>query len=224
MSNSSANLLTPAIDRTTFRLPEGEFINQSVPKDLIVLHYTAGSTVRSVYDSWMGKGSGSVATAYVVGLDGNIYEFFPPDRWAYHLGMKERNPGWYNDRRSIGIEMVNVGPLRPDAERADQLNWWPKDYTTPYCLTSETGKYTRGVFRGCRYFASFPDAQVESVRALVDHLCREFNIPRVLPPLAKREEYDVRYFCSFRGIASHQNFRSDKLDVGPAWDWSRLGI
>ena len=224
MPTTSANPLTPVIDRTTLRLPEGEYVNQTVPKDLIVLHYTAGSSARSVFNTWIGQGSGSVATAYVVDLDGTIYEFFPPGCWAYHLGMKERNPGWYHDRRSIGIEMVNVGPLRPDAERADQLNWWPNDYSTPYCLTSETDRYTRGVFRGCRYFANFPGAQVESVRSLVDHLCREYKIPRVLPPRARRDEYDARYFCGFQGIASHQNFRPDKFDVGPAWDWSRLGI
>jgi N-acetyl-anhydromuramyl-L-alanine amidase AmpD len=224
MSNSSASPVSPAIDRSTFRLPEGEYINQSVPKDLIVLHYTAGSSARGVFDTWTGQGTGSVATAYVIDLDGSIYEFFPPGCWAHHLGMKERNPGWYHDRRSIGIELVNVGPLRPDAERADQLNWWPKNYSTHYCLTGESGKYTRAVFRGCRYFATFPDPQVVATRSLVDHLCREFSVPRVLPPRAKREEYDARFFCAFQGIAAHQNFRPDKLDVGPAWDWSRLGI
>ncbi|MBI4889017.1 MAG: N-acetylmuramoyl-L-alanine amidase [Acidobacteria bacterium] len=224
MMQSTIPTEPPVIDRTAFRLPEGEFINQSVPKDMIVLHYTAGSSAASVYQTWMGAGGGSVATAYVIDLDGRIYEFFSPDRWAYHLGMKEMNPGHYHDRRSIGIELVNVGPLKPDAEKADQLNWWPNEYTTAWCKTGETEKYTRAVFRGCRYFAAFPDAQVESAKWLVQHLCEEFKIPRVLPPRAKREEYDPRFFCRYQGVASHQNFRPDKLDVGPAWDWNRLGI
>jgi N-acetyl-anhydromuramyl-L-alanine amidase AmpD len=224
MLQTSIHAGVPAIDTTTFRLPEGEYMNQSVPKDLIVLHYTAGASAQSVYNAWLGQGSGSIGTSYVVDLDGTIHEFFPPGKWAYHLGMKERNPGHYHDRRSIGIEMVNVGPLRPGAERVDQLNWWPQDYTTPWCTLDQQDKYTRAVFRGCRYFATFPQAQVDAVKGLVEHLCREYGIPKTLAPRAKRDAYDPQFFCRFQGIASHQNFRPDKLDIGPAWDWSRLGI
>ncbi len=213
------------IDRSTLRLADDEYFRQSVPKDLIVLHFTAGSTARSAYDSWhqsCGCGGSYVGAPYVVETDGTVYELFAPDRWAYHLGMTARNPGHFNDRRSIAIEIVNAGPLKVDADDAGQLNWWPKDYSTPWCRTGETARYVRGDFRGFRYFAAFPEAQVHAVRGLVDQLCAQFRIPKALPPAAKRAQYDADFFCRFQGIASHQNFRGDKLDIGPAWDWRWL--
>lgn len=210
------------IDRNTYRLPDTEYINQRVPKDLIVLHATASSTAGSVFGSWTSPGSGRVATAYVVERDGRVYEFFPPDRWAFHLGMKERNLGSYNDRRSIGIEIVNVGPLRPDPDGGETLNWWPNQFRQPWCRVEERGRYVEAEFRGFKYFAAFTAEQREAVRRLVEMLEGEFGIPRSLPPAAKRNSYDPAFFCKFKGVASHQNFRPDKLDVGPAWDWAAL--
>jgi N-acetyl-anhydromuramyl-L-alanine amidase AmpD len=214
---------TPAwIDSATFRLPETGFFRQRVPKDLIVLHATASSTARSVFDTWKNPASGRVATAYVVERNGRVYEMFPPDCWAYHLGMRVRNPGHYNDRRSIGIEIVNPGPLRPDPEGADTLNWWPDNFRKPWCLISEKEKYLCREFRGFKYYAAYTQKQYAAVGQLVDWLCRRFGIPRVLPPATQRDVSDPDTFCKFRGIAAHHNFRPDKFDVGPAWDWNKL--
>jgi len=215
----------PAIDSTTFRLSEDEYVNQSVPKDLIVLHYTAGTSARSVYSTWTQRPDGAasrVAAAYVVDLDGTIYEFFPPDKWAYHLGMTVRNPAYFNDRRSIAIEIVNPGPLRPDADNPDQLNWWPDNFSHAYCATDETERYVRAPFRGLpllRHVSRSPDAGgSESGRPSL----RPLQHPEALAPVNRRNEYDPNFFCSFRGIAAHQNFRPDKADIGPAWKWQGL--
>ncbi len=210
------------IDSSTYRLPEAAFFRQRVPKDLIVLHNTASSTSASVYETWKSAAQSRVATAYVVERNGKVYEMFPPDCWAYHLGMKERNPGHYNDRRSIGIEIVNPGPLRPDPEGGDTLNWWPKNFRQPWCQASETEKYVRAEYRGYKFFAAYTPEQERAVRELAAWLCGRFGIPFVLPPLGKRLVCDPEYFCKFRGIASHQNFRPDKYDVGPAWRWEAL--
>ena len=37
-------------------------------------------------------------------------------------------------------------------------------------------------------------------------------------------ERDVSFFSSFQGVVSHQNFRTDKWDLGPAFNWDRLGL
>ncbi|MCS7043755.1 MAG: N-acetylmuramoyl-L-alanine amidase [Bryobacteraceae bacterium] len=214
---------TPAwIDPKTFRLSEACYWSQRVPKSLIVLHATASASARSVFEAWKSPSSGRVATAYVVERDGRIFEMFPPDCWAYHLGMKDRNPGHYNDRRSIGIEIVNPGPLRPDPDGGDSLNWWPKNFREPWCRLSEPEKFVRRDYRGYGYWAAFTPEQEEAVRRLTEHLCRRFGIPRVLPPVSKRMMCDPDFFCRFAGIAAHQNFRADKLDVGPAWNWDSL--
>jgi len=214
---------TPSwIDSTTYRLPESSFFRQRVPKDLIVLHATASSTARSVYETWKSPANARVATAYVIERNGRIYEMFPPDCWAYHLGMRVRNPGHYNDRRSIGIEIVNPGPLRPDPEGGDTLNWWPGNFRKAWCMASETDKFVQREFRGFKYYATYTPEQEQAVRQLTDWLCQRFGIPRVLPPVAQRGVCDPDSFCKFQGIATHHNFRPDKLDVGPAWNWDCL--
>jgi len=210
------------IDSKTFRLPGSCYWAQRVPKSLIVLHATASSNARSVFDTWKSPANGRVATAFVVDRDGRIFQMFPPDCWAYHLGMRERNPGHYNDRRSIGIEIVNPGPLRPDPDGGDTLNWWPKNFRTPWCRLSETDRYVRSDFRGYAWYAAFTREQEQAVQRLAAYLCQKFGIPFTLPPASRRPTYDPDFFCRFSGIAAHQNFRPDKLDVGPAWNWDSL--
>lgn len=217
----------PVINRTTFRLPTTEFANETVPKDLIMLHFTASSSAQSVYSAWMAPVNGKpyrVATAYVVDRDGAIYEFFPPEKWAWHLGMTGNNPNSINDRRAVAIEIVNVGALREDRANKDQLNWWPNNFGTRWCAKAEKDRYVKASYRGNSYYATFPAVQVTAVHDLVHSIAARFDIPKVLPPEDKRTVFDPVYFSAYKGIASHQNYRADKTDIGPAWNWAALGI
>jgi N-acetyl-anhydromuramyl-L-alanine amidase AmpD len=216
-----------AVDRSTFVLPPKEFIAQETPKDMIVLHFTAGRTARSAFDTWRNDPR-RIGTAYLVDVDGTIYEVFPPKFWAAHLGI----PGTKNvhDRRSIGIEIANVGPLQPSAENPQILNWWlPRtagspEFTTKFCGLDEIDKFTRADFRTKRHFAAFPDVQIDAVAALVRGLCEEFDIPATLPSGARRFDSDPSSFATYKGVCSHANFRQDKWDIGPAFAWERLGL
>jgi LysM repeat protein len=211
-----------SIDRKKFALAPGQYFAETFPKDLIVLHFTAGSSARSAYDSWRNTPL-QVATAYLVDTDGKIYECFPPNYWAYHLGITgAASANWKHDKRSIGIEIANVGPLLPDKNNPQQLNWWPNDFQTKHCTLAETGKYVAAPYRGYNHYASFPAPQSDAVIALVAHLCDAFSISRVLPPADRQTAYDIDYFKSFRGIATHQNFRKDKTDVGPAFPLAQV--
>jgi N-acetyl-anhydromuramyl-L-alanine amidase AmpD len=191
-----------------------------VKKDLLILHFTAGATARSAVETWKATPE-HVATAYVVERDGTIFEVFPPSCWAYHLGIKG---GTAHERRSIGIEIVNVGPLQPASGNAQALNWWPKEWGQQYCSVDDSGKYVECSYRGKRYFAAFPDTQVQTVARLVHRLCDRFDLPRSLPAAPRRLECDHTYFDSYKGIATHANFRPDKWDIGPAFEWERLGL
>lgn len=217
----------PVVNRSRFRLPPDQYVPQSVRKDLIVLHFTASSSAQSVWNTWSQKSKGTplrVATAYVIDTDAAIFEFFPPEHWAWHLGMTGKNPGFIHDQRSIGIEIVNVGPLRPDSAKPNQLNWWPNNFGTRYCSLAETDKYIGAEHRGEKYFAAFGPGQAIAVRNLVYSLCRQFGIPRKVAAPDRLTACDLAYFGSFSGVASHQNFRSDKFDMGPAWDWAALEL
>lgn len=212
----SGNLV---IDRKRFALPESQYFNREFPKDLIVLHFTAGQTARSAFDSWINSPM-EVATAYLVDVDGKVYETFNPKCWAYHLGITGAPAANHkHDKRSIGIEIANVGPLK---ESGANLNWWPKDWGAKWCAKTETSKYVAKPYRGFDFYAPFAKEQMVSVKQLVRHLCETFSIPHVLPPTVKRTEFDMAFFGSYSGVASHQNFRKDKADIGPAFDWKAI--
>lgn len=219
-SGSDGELSDLQIDRTSLALPSSQYYPVEVKKDLLILHFTAGATARSAVDTWKATPE-HVATAYVVERDGTIFEVFPPSCWAYHLGIKG---GTAHERRSIGIEIVNVGPLQPAGGNAQALNWWPKEWGQQYCSVDDSGKYVECSYRGKRYFAAFPDGQVQAVSRLVHRLCDRFNLPRSLPSAPRRLECDHAYFDSYKGIATHANFRPDKWDIGPAFEWERLGL
>jgi N-acetyl-anhydromuramyl-L-alanine amidase AmpD len=210
------------IDRKKFALPRSQFNDDVTTKDLIVLHFTAGGSAKSAFSAWTSNAV-AVATAYLVDVDGQIYETFDPSRWAFHLGIKATHK---HDRRSIGIEIANVGPLKLSPQDPNVLNWWPPEekFLTKFCGIVDTDKYVKQRYRNFDFYAAFPEAQVESVVQLVHQLCDRFNITRAIPPQQKRAEFDMAFFDDFKGIATHSNFRSDKSDIGPAFDWSRLGM
>jgi len=71
-------------------------------------------------------------------------------------------------------------------------------------------------------WATYTDAQYETLGRFLPVLCADHGIPPTLPEPRLRGEANLAHFSGFRGIAAHQNFRSDKFDVGPAFDWDRL--
>lgn len=214
-----------AIDRKTFRLPPSGYIAEQHDKDLVLLHFTAGTSARSAYNTWMAAAA-RVATAYILDVDGKIYELFDPSYWAYHLGVKGADSANHrHDKRSIGIEIVNPGPLKPNS--AGELCWWypANRFETVWCKTGETRRYVKKAYRGFNHFAAYSDAQIQSLTPLLRSLCERFSIPARLPAVAKRPLADPGgYFKAFAGIASHQNFRADKFDVGPAFPWERITL
>lgn len=210
------------IDRERFRLPPSQYMHEETEKDLIILHFTAGSTASGAFASWMST-EARVATAYILDLDGTIYELFDPRYWAFHLGIRgAASQNFRHDRRSVGIEIVNVGPLR---ERDRALFWWPNDFRTRWCGLDESSRYVRRTYRGFHHFAAFTPAQFAALPPLIAYLRQRFPVPKRLPSQAQREAADAAgYFRDYRGIAAHQNYRADKFDIGPAFDWDSVGI
>ncbi len=222
-TSDSTDLMTiqqPAVpvDRATMRLPRGQYIEEQHSKNLIVLHFTAGTSARSAFNTWTADPQ-RIATAYIVDRDGTIYELFDPGCWAFALGIKGQ-PDRRNEKRSIQIEIANVGPLK---KKDETLCWWPpsNSFNTRFCHMDESHKYVMAPFRGFDYYAAFPDIQFFSLCSLVKTLCRKFDIPPQIPE-GKLEECNLKYFSRYEGIASHQNFREDKFDIGPAFNWNRF--
>lgn len=203
--------LKPMIDSASYRLSDKCYFQEKQDKDLIVLHFTAGGTAKSAVQ-WWEKQANKVSTAYLLDLDGTIYEVFDPSCWAYHLGIKGADGKHSNDKRSIGIEICNIGPLKLDG---DSLCSWPGNFKNKYCHVSEAHRYTKTPFRGFDYYASFTDQQKVGIGVLVDHLCSRFGIKKVIAT-EKKDQCDVSFFSNWKGICTHANFRPDKFDI--SWD------
>lgn len=211
------------VDRSR-RLAPGQYINERTKKEAVGLHFTAGANADSAIRTFA-QDPRRVATAYVVDTDGRIFELFDPHLWAYSFGVKG-GAASVIEKRTVAIEIANWGPLR---RSGDQLYCWPpadkqgrETYSRRYCRIDETDRFVTATYRGTRYFAAYPEAQIVAVHRLVAHLCREFDIPAVVPSPEMRGTADVAFFARWRGVFGHQNVRADKVDPGPALDWDRL--
>lgn len=187
-------------------------------KKKIVLHFTAGILHGDIGELTRSR---KVSVSYVVARDGTLYELFSPEYWSYHLGRGASGGNTKMSRESIGIEISNFGPLNLDSERGVLKTWSGKDY----CSVEQTEAYMHvpGGFRGrpeWEYFATYTAEQYRVVDELITDMCREFNILRKLPAVMMRQKKVSG--DPGEGIWSHQNFRTDKCDVGPAFDWIRV--
>lgn len=197
-------------------LKKGQYFEEIAPKRNIVLHHTVSSTAKSAL-TWWNIDPQRVATAFVVDKDGTIYQAFDPRMWAHHLGLKSIRNTELN-KRSIGIEIVNEGPLYKHADGSYRWNFGP---------AKPGGNVYKGeVFhaakpwKGFEYWAAYTEPQYEAVQLLVQHLLTEFKMP---PTLCTEEVMNLNIPDRY-SIYSHYHVRADKTDVSPAWNYSRLGL
>ena len=208
------------IDQKSMRLPEGQFIDQPCTKDLIVIHHTVGGTAASTFDYWKNSPE-RIGTAYIIERDGTIYETFPPDRWAFHLGLKGADAAsGRHERRSIGIELASEGALKEY-----QGNLYCFDTISPRTLFQAKNAVDIGApWRGRRWFDKYDDAQIASCYGLVKDLIARFNIPAqtVRDHKGGPQVMDGIDRLAFRGVLGHADLRADKTDPHPAFPWADL--
>lgn len=193
-----------------------EVFSGKYEKTGIVLHYTAGFFSGDLQTLVLAKDK--VTTPYLIGRSGIIVELFDPALWAYHLGRKAVGGNITQSRRTIAIELTNLGWL--DLKGDGNL------YTyrgKKYCHISETEKYEKHKkWREKEHWCKFTDEQYDALNLLLPYLSERFNIP-----LDKIGEDGKRHHLNqsaqdFEGIMTHSNFRLDKWDIGPAFDWDRI--
>lgn len=165
-------------------LDENEYFQSKTTKDTIYLHHTAGSHRPDwTIDSWNRDRTDTgnkvrVATSYVIGgistrdlnkeFDGKIYEAFDPIYWAHHLGVKSKNNTFLN-QKSVSIELCNYGPL---TKSKDGRFFTYVKSEVPVDLVTEL----ESPFRGYKYYHSYTESQIESLRSLILHLSDKFEI------------------------------------------------
>jgi N-acetyl-anhydromuramyl-L-alanine amidase AmpD len=189
-----------------FKLAEENYFKEKYPKTQIYLHHTVSSTASSPLNWWNQDGR-PIATAFVVDKEGTVYKAFPSEYWSYHLGLRYGPGKGFADKKSIGIELVNEGPLQKISE--GKFKWY--DGKANY-----RGKVSKLIepWRGYEYFASYPEEQVNATLELVRALCDKYTIPK---QMTNHFEYDETLAETFSGILFHCNVRQDKTDISKAF-------
>ncbi|MEK6375962.1 MAG: hypothetical protein AABO58_25065 [Acidobacteriota bacterium] len=101
----------------------------------------------------------------------------------------------------------------------------PKDrivvhFTQGY-LKGDVDTLTKPNNRARTHFATFTDAQYDATIKLLRFLTAKYAIPAAFLPPEKRYGI-VNDVAEFRGITTHVNYRKDKWDIGPAFDWDQV--
>jgi N-acetyl-anhydromuramyl-L-alanine amidase AmpD len=196
------------------------YLREQASKHSIVLHHTAGYLKGDV--AALTQPGNKVSVPFVIARNGIILNLWSSKYWAYHLGPGAIGGNTVMSRSSIGIELSNIGYLKP-LNGSLVTAYADADV---YCTTADTALYRvlPTPFRGCRHFATFTAAQYESLISLVRFLCARYQIPRTLLPETDRySPFTASAALAYRGICSHVNFRpAGKWDIGPAFDWARL--
>lgn len=204
------------IECTVANGDESFFYKTEHAKERIALHFTAGYLKGDI--ATLTKPANHVSVPFVVARDGSIYNLWTSSYWSYHLGSGTQGGNEAMSKSSVAIEISNIGPVK--ANGSNLVTTYSN--TDVYCSMAEAEFYTKvASYRGEQYFATFTSQQYESVIKLVRFLTAKYDIPRVF--IAEPERYNVfSGVAGFKGITSHVNYRSDKWDIGPAFDWNRV--
>jgi peptidoglycan/xylan/chitin deacetylase (PgdA/CDA1 family) len=178
--------------------------------EAVVLHFTVGSSEASL--AAFRSPSTLTSAHYIVERDGTILQVVPEVLGAYHVtcfGIRsvclpdcpicEDANGHLTEPwlRSIGIEIVNVGPLAGEPGAFRYRDGTPFDglVFTDYLAS---WRY--------RYWEDYPPQQVEALRILVEDIQRRWGIPLDM-------------------VIGHSRVQVSKIDPGPALNltWRRYG-
>lgn len=211
--------------------PTDQFKKVKTKKTQVVLHTTAGNSADSAIGWWLITPE-DVATHFIVDRDGQIYQCYNTDYWAYHIGpikdsvfknagIPKRPESYKLNEISVGIEIVSWGPLYYDKDEFFSYTGKkvPKDEV--YCHNDPHGEYPwcpffnkLGINRDkCCYYHEITPQQIESVR-------------RILVLLNEKKGIDITYnddiwevnsraLQGLPGLYTHNSYRPDKSDADP---------
>lgn len=163
----------------------------SSPPTLLVIHYTAtpagtGPQVARAFQAPAAKASAHL----VIDTNGAVIQCVEFDRQAAHAGVSSYRGRAGCNGYSIGIELVNPGPLQPDGNGG-----FTDTYHRPFvgqAVEAPSGRY--------RYWAPYPAAQMEALVSATRYIVGHYPIAAV---------------TGHSHIAPGR-----KIDPGLAFDWS----
>ena len=196
-------------------LPANQYNADNTKKEIIILHHTAGRTIDDALNYWK-QNADKVATHFIIGRDGEVVQCIPDEKWAYALGIKTATfpfrLQW--EGAAFQIELCALGFL---TEKGGKFY----AYTGDEIPESEISHIN---YRGYKAYHKYTDAQLNSLRELLQHLSQKFNIPLLVGDIGKFCDNLIdeisKYFPSQvrvqgKTIFTHTNFRADKTDCFP---------
>ncbi len=161
-------------DKVTHELVTGKDSGNFEPGqlDMIVMHYTAGTTLSGAV-SHLAKPHVKASAHLVLGRDGSIVQMIPLNRKAWHAGRSEYANRTGINQYSIGIEMVNAGPLKRAGSH----------FVSLYGGRFDEEEGMEAVHRnesGARHWHIYTEAQIMCAFELCGALVERFNIQYIV--------------------------------------------
>jgi N-acetylmuramoyl-L-alanine amidase len=213
------SLLMQVIKAMPEKSKQDFFYTKEYDKNQIVLHCTEGN-IHGDLTQLMRDGN-HVSVPFVIARDGSIYRLFGSSGWAFHIGPNPIQEHTAASQKSIAIELSNYGPLKVKGN--DLIN----GNDDVYCSLDDDAAYIKldtpfgNDGDKYRYFAAFTDEQYDALIVLLRYLTAAFGIPRAFLPESVRF-LPTSQAATFKGIVTHVNYRKDKVDIGPAFNWNRV--
>lgn len=207
-----------------YYLSDGEYVDEVTDKNTIFLHHTAGwNDPYQQVRIWERDKRGRVGTQFLIGgvnastgdksYDGVIVQCFDDEYWAYHLGDVNR----HLHKQSIGIELCNFGWLK--IENGRFVTWAGTEVQEDQVIELPEK------FRGYKYYHKYSEAQIKSLKKLLEYLSVKHNIDieeGLQEWVYEKGHYEALAYNSQlrweggRGLYSHTNVNKEwKWDVNP---------
>lgn len=200
------------MDLVKKHLTNGQYLTTQDEKFSQFLHHTVSTNAMSAW-RWWNSTPDRVGTPYIVDRDGSIIECFPPEMWAFHLGIVG-DDNWH-EKHSINIEIVSAGPLRYDDGEFRFYPLWPNKMR--YTIIPEEEVYSfNKPWKGHEHWHLYTEDQIDAIKWLIGKNALDF------PSLGLDNDLDGIFDFNpqvvqdhLPGIWTHNSVREDKSDPFP---------
>lgn len=209
--------------------PESQYYKTITEKRQICLHHTAsGKGVDGDFKHWL-TDPARVATAVIVGYDGQIYSLHDSKYWGHHLGIKPEVFKQYgltpnNDglnKGCIGIEIDAWGPVALHDGHYKSYTGTVVNINEVQLYRTQFKAYPKSEFfdkigvtgKPAFHYHKYSDAQIYSCAQLLQLWTNSYDIPKKYNE--KMWDVNADALRGERGIWTHVSYRSDKADCHP---------
>jgi len=144
----------------------GKYIGKEIAPKYVIMHATATA---SSFERNVAAITGENYTASIhllIGREGEYHQFVPFNKAASHSGTNHWDDVYHSmDIHSIGIEMLNAGPLRSDG----QGGYYKKGYLENYPIPAEDQR-----FEANQWWQIFPQVQLDTALGIVELLFQAY--------------------------------------------------